>query len=236
MKKILLLILAICVSFSSCSKNEKTVVEEKNIEKSARHSRNKEKAIDFENYKAITPEVFKHVQTIKLDFEKQVYKETLNSEILCTLNDGDVITTSEVLEYAPELIYLKISTDSIKEGFINIQENPYENGKYSDAGTLIVDGKEVKLIKMPVQQYFDEGSKVMSEPSENSKVIYTTDWRELNQPISISMITETPTWWKVKIRDKEGWINYRNIDYTRDYYKAYDPDFIIESQVLRYPH
>ena len=244
MKKLLIIFCVMSVFFSSCVKTEKSVNASENTEQTEknqnRRNRKKEKTIDFDSFKDITPEIYNHVQKITLDYEKPIYKDTLSPEILCTLNDEDVITTSEVIEYTPELIYLKISTTSINEGYIIIQENPYENGKYSDAGTLLVDGKEIKLIKMPVQQYFVEGSKVMSEPREDSEVIYTTTWRENNQPITVSMITEKPEgkprWWKVCIEGKEGWISSRNTDYKCPYFRLYDPEFIIESQVLRYPH
>ncbi len=156
------------------------------------------------------PDVYEHIQTLQFDssgYDTKVLREPLGDEVIFTVQTGDKIEISEVIEYRNEKkTYIKVLTPTEQVGYIQIGSNPYRNGNYSYQGTINVDGSEIKTLNISEIFSVRDGIFLKSLPSEKSENIHEVTHSEGAKAYSATAITSDYAWVRIELGQYVGWV------------------------------
>jgi hypothetical protein len=158
----------------------------------------------------IKPIVYKHIQTLFFEYSGygvNILKDPLKNEILYTIQKGDKIDVSNVVDYESEnKTFIQAQTPSGEIGFIRIGRNPYKNGEYSYIETINVDGVDIKVLKITQSFNVNDGTVMKSLPSTTSENVYEISHKQGSELNTAIAITSDYKWIKIKIDENEGWV------------------------------
>jgi hypothetical protein len=207
MKKFALIISIVCI-IVSCNKTKSLLKESTEPILSPVKEINTENVIESnENIEFV---VYEHIQTLFFEYsgyDVKVLKEPLKNEILYTVQKGDNIEITKVIDYeSVEKTFIQVKTPLGENGFIRIGSNPYGNGEYSSLGTINVGGVDITVLKMTQSFNINEGTFMKSLPSSDSENVYEITHKQGSGLYNSIAITSDYKWVKISINEHEGWV------------------------------
>ncbi|MBP5793068.1 MAG: hypothetical protein J6W46_05425 [Spirochaetaceae bacterium] len=139
-----------------------------------------------------------------------VYKAPFSRDCIYTVKNGDMIEITNLIVYeTAKMNYLKAVLPDGSTGYIRYDKNPFKNGEFSKIETLIVDGKEVSVLKLK-EHFYINCAYVKALPSELSENVYEVPRKE--DSAEASAITADYQWVKVTVNGHEGWVQTDSLD------------------------
>ena len=139
-----------------------------------------------------------------------VYKTPFSGDCIYTVKNGDKVEITNLIIYETvKMNYLKAVLPDGSTGYIRYDKNPYKDGEFSKIETLIVDGKEVSVLKLK-EHFYINCAYVKALPSESSENVYEVPRKE--DSAEASAITADYNWVKLTVNGHEGWVQTDNLD------------------------
>lgn len=124
-----------------------------------------------------------------------------------TIQKGDLVESEKfihVIEDDTNFISVKVNNEIT--GFIGIRSNPYQNGNFEFAETILVNGIETTVLKLESLFNVGEGTMIRELPSGDAKNLHEVTHKEGGSYHEVFQITADYEWVKTRVGDVTGWI------------------------------
>jgi hypothetical protein len=207
MKKFALLISIACI-IVSCNKTKQVIKESSDPIPSSSETISTEDSVESTaNTESV---IYEHIQILFFEYsgyDVKVLKEPLENEVLYTVQKGDHIAITNVIDYeSAKKTFVQVKTPSGEIGFIRIGSNPYRNGEYSYLETINVDGLDTKVLKMTQRFNVSDGIFLKILPSVDSENVHEITHEQGSELYNANAITSDYKWVRIKLDEYEGWV------------------------------
>lgn len=140
-------------------------------------------------------------------YDTKVYPLPKTENAIYTIQKDDIVDVFKIVhifEDNENFIAVRVNNDLY--GFIKINGNPYYNGNFEIADTIMVDGSETTILKMEKSFTVDEGTFIKELPSETSANLHEITHEEGKNYYKTFYITSDYKWSMVQVGDFTGWV------------------------------
>jgi len=219
-------ICSLCLLFLGCNSKELTELKNNNriLVKENNELKNKNQELTESikefyslNYDFDDKNEYKiHDLSFTLNFYNGGYDTKVFAEKnIYTIQKGDSVDVIKFIhdeELNKNFIAVRVNNNF--DGFIKIRGNPYENGNFEFAETIIVDETEITILKYKAAFQGVDGIFIKEFPSESSKNLHEITHEEGCSFESLN-ITSDYKWVKIKVGNFVGWVPSKHLSANR---------------------
>lgn len=142
-------------------------------------------------------------------FNTKIYTAPQKEDEIYTIEkDDEILITNIVRVKENDEVFLKVKllSDSVIEGYVYLNGNPYKNGDFEKVQIFDFDGAKIQTLKLDSTFLISEGTYIREYPSKNSKNLHEISHAEGSAYYKSYEITSDYQWVKITLGEYTGWV------------------------------